>query len=667
MATTLIDIVRERAAELGDSPLFTFLTDGDAREETRSYRQIDTRARAVAVGLVNAGLAGERVVLLYPPCLEYIAAFLGCIYAGAIAVPAYPPNPARLQRTLPRLRKLVERASAAALLTTSQLREMSSALSELAPELAQKRWIASDEIRDSCAESWKRPDLTPESIAFLQYTSGSTGTPKGVVLTHDNLIHNEQMIHRAFAHDRALVGVGWLPLYHDMGLIGNVLATIHAGGRCILFSPLDFLAEPHRWLSAISRYRGTTSGGPNFAYEMCVQKITPAQRETLDLSSWKVAFNGSEPVRASTLERFHETFSPHGFRKEAFLPCYGLAEASLIVSGRSNPEGPTIATFDVTKLEIGNRAVETTSPDGRRLVGCGPPAEGLVVRIVDATAGVVAEDGDIGEVWVAGGSVSSGYYDDEEATRDTFGATLPDAPGMRFLRTGDLGFFGPRNELFIAGRVKDLLILRGRNYYPQDIERIAEAAHHALRPGCSAAFAIDDGEDVGVAVIAEYDTKKAGTESDLDDAIAKIREAIGDEHELRVPVIALLKPGEIPKTSSGKVMRSAARRAFEEGKLVTLRSSREALPGARSQGEARAPVAAATEAEIVGFILDWFANPAITEASIEKSLDALGLDSAGAVRLASSLSKWLGRKVPPTIFWDYPTISSLAKFLSGAG
>ncbi len=665
MTSTLIDLMQERAAELTEKPLFTYL-DGD-REEALSYGVVDTRARAIAAELVDAGLTGERVVLLYPPGLDFITAFLGCVYAGAVAVPAYPPNPARLERTLPRLRKVVENARASAFLTSSALRDASASFAAVAPEIVDKRWISSTDVPDARARGWKRPDVTQRSTAFVQYTSGSTGAPKGVVLTHGNLLHNESVIHRAFGHDRDLVGVGWLPLYHDMGLIGNVLGTVYAGGHCVLMSPLQFLMSPFSWLNAISRFRATSSGGPNFAYEMCVHKITPEQRDRLDLRSWKVAFNGAEPVRADTLDRFHRTFEPVGFRREAFLPCYGLAESSLLVSGELSPTGPTVATFDVAKLEIGSRAVESKSGDGRRLVGCGPPAKELDVRIVDAKSREALDDGEIGEIWVSGGSVAQGYYADDATTRDVFGATLRDAPGKTFLRTGDLGFIGPKGELFIAGRSKDVMIVRGRNYYPQDIERTAEGAHPALRPGCGAAFTIDEGDDVTVVVLFELDTKKAVGAEETARAAAAIREAIGDEHELRVGAVVLLKPGEIPKTSSGKVMRSAAQSSWRQGSLIALQTSVEGEVGTTREPEKRKAGAGPTEAEIVAFAIDWFANPAIGPSSVGKSLDALGLDSSGAVRFAGALSKWLGRKVPPTIFWDYPTIAALAKHLASKG
>jgi acyl-CoA synthetase (AMP-forming)/AMP-acid ligase II/acyl carrier protein len=667
MSVTLVELMRARAAENADKPLFTFLKDGDEKTETLSYAEVDARARGVAAMLVRESLAGKPVVLLYPPGLEYICAFLGCLYASVIAVPAYPPNPARLERTLPRLRRLVENAEAPALLTTSTLRDASRAFAELAPELAAKRWLASDDAAAADAAEWHAPAITQETVALVQYTSGSTGTPKGVVLTHANLLHNQKLIASAFHHDASLVGVGWLPLYHDMGLIGNVLGTIWGAGRCVLLSPLDFLVSPVRWLRAISRYRGTTSGGPNFAYEMCTQKVTPEQRETLDLGSWKVAFNGSEPVRAQTLERFHKTFAPRGFRWESFLPCYGLAEASLIVSGELGATGPTITSFDVAKLEIGNRAVPARDgdADGRRLVGCGPIAGDLDVRIVDPATRAAVDDA-IGEIWISGGSVGQGYWNDEDTTRETFRATISGVPNTMFLRTGDLGFKDPKGQLFIVGRIKDVLIVRGRNYYPHDLERTAEAAHPALRSGCSAAFSVDEAGDVGVVLLAEYDAKRGPGEEAMEAAARAIREAVGDEHELRTQTVVFLKAGQIPKTSSGKVMRSAAQRAWREGKLEVVHTSTEAAVGAKGDLAERAPVQRATEQEIVGFIIEWFANPAIDASAVEKSLDALGLDSAGAVRLASSLSRWLGRKVPPTVFWDYPTIASLAKHLSGA-
>jgi acyl-CoA synthetase (AMP-forming)/AMP-acid ligase II/acyl carrier protein len=665
---TLIDMTCEQAATRGSHPAFTFLGDGDDETERLTYAEVERNAKAIAARLVSEKLAGERVVLLFPPGLEYITAFLGCVFAGAIAVPAYPPHPARLQRTLPRLRAIVDDAKAAAFLTTPEIGAAAGVLGDLAPELASKPWIVSRDVDASAADSWKRPDTRTESVAFIQYTSGSTGVPKGVVLTHGNLLHNQELIRTAFDNGSDLVGVGWLPLYHDMGLIGNVLNTIYVGGRIVLMSPLHFLESPVRWLRAISKFRGTVSGGPNFAFDLCARRVTEEQRETLDLSSWRVAFCGAEPIRHDTLGRFVEVFGSRGFRSEAILACYGLAESSLIVTGSLSTQGPTILAVDSARLA--NDGVAVAADGGGRsttFVGCGVVAGDQDVRIVDRTNGRALGPGRVGEIWVSGGSVARAYWNNDDATEATFGATLEEAAGRRYLRTGDLGYFTEGHELVVTGRLKDLIILRGRNYYPQDVERAAERAHEALRPGSGAAFGVDiDGETVLV-VVQEYDPRRSKNTSGADElaaAIDAIRGAVTESQEIVVHRVVLVAPGQIPKTSSGKIMRSATERALREGSLeITRESTLDSSETSPPRIASVSPIAeqAPTEGEIHAFLVEWFDADKLTAVDSSKTFDLLGLDSLGAVKLASALSTWLGKKVSPTLFWDYPTIDALAK------
>ncbi|HWN44200.1 MAG TPA: fatty acyl-AMP ligase, partial [Thermoanaerobaculia bacterium] len=436
---SFIDVVRERAGRLGERCAFTFLGDGDTPTERLTYAEVDRKARSIAADLQRRGAQGERVLLLFPPGLDFVTAFLGCLYAGAVAVPAYPPSPGR---GTGRLRSLLEDAKPRLALTTPPLlprveREVEGAVA----------------LEGLLPEDWRPPAVGPDSLAFLQYTSGSTSTPKGVRVTHGNLIANERAIQHAFGQSEESVVVGWLPLYHDMGLIGNVLQPLWCGATCVLMSPLSFLQRPRRWLEAIGRFRGTTSGGPDFAYSLCVRKIPPAEREGLDLSSWRVAFNGAEPVRAATLDAFAEAFAPCGFHREAFYPCYGLAEATLFVSGGDPEVAPRVS---------GN------------LVSCGRAWPGERITVVDPETGRELPAGEEGEICVSGPSVADGYWEGE-----SFGG---------FLRTGDLGRLDEDGELFVTGRLKDLIVVRGRNIYPHDVERTAEESHPALRPGGGAAF-----------------------------------------------------------------------------------------------------------------------------------------------------------------------------------
>ncbi|MBA3240912.1 MAG: AMP-binding protein, partial [Acidobacteria bacterium] len=328
-ALSLVELLRLRASSHGARTAYTYLLDGEVEESSLTYGELDRKARAIAAALQSSCAPGERALLLYPAGLDYVAALFGCLYARVIAVPAYPPRPARAHRNMPRLMSVINDARPAVALSASASLGAMKRRFDDQPGLLPLRWIATDEIGDDSAEGWREPEVSGDDLAFLQYTSGSTSTPKGVMLSHRNLLHNEQLIRHCFQQTEESVIVGWLPLYHDMGLIGNVLQPLYVGARCVLMSPTAFLLNPSRWLRAITRYSATTSGGPNFAYDLCVRKISPEQRARLDLSSWSTAFNGAEPVRHDTMERFAAAFGPCGFRRESFSPCYGLAEATL--------------------------------------------------------------------------------------------------------------------------------------------------------------------------------------------------------------------------------------------------------------------------------------------------------------------------------------------------
>src|SRR6185503_13820357 len=375
------------------------LSDGEAEEVTLTYGELEERARAIGWRLQFIGAESERVLLLFPPGLDYISAFFGCLYAGAIAVPAYPP---RLNKKLDRLQAIIADAGVSVILTTSSVCQKAQPLFAQSDQLKGVRWLAVEEIDLDLAFYWKEPEIGADSLAFIQYTSGSTSIPKGVMVTHGNLLHNEAMIKDAFRQSEQSIIVGWLPLYHDMGLIGNVLQPLYLGARCILMSPVAFLQRPYRWLSAISRYRATTSGGPNFAYELCLRKISPEQRASLDLSSWEVAFNGAEPIRAATQESFAETFAACGFRPEAFQPCYGLAEATLLVTGKHRSELAAVKGFEQRALEQNLlREVAPEDEQARVLVSNGAPPSEQQVRIVNPETLIECAPDEVGEVWVS--------------------------------------------------------------------------------------------------------------------------------------------------------------------------------------------------------------------------------------------------------------------------
>ncbi|MBV8203192.1 MAG: fatty acyl-AMP ligase [Acidobacteria bacterium] len=588
---SLVELGRARAANLGDQPLYTFLADRPGDDESNlTFAGLDLRARAIGAALQQLGAGGQRALLLYPPGLEFVAAFFGCLYAGVVAVPAYPPRSAR---TLPRLLEIARDARPAVALTTTELKTAIGALATQVPDLSALRLVATNEVPLAQADAWSDPGASSSTMAFLQYTSGSTAAPKGVMVTHGNLLHNEEMIRQAFGQTAESVIVGWLPLYHDMGLIGNVMQPLYLGARCVLMSPIAFLQSPKRWLAAISRYRATTSGGPNFAYDLCARKVSPADRAGLDLSSWDTAFNGAEPVRAETMERFAETFGECGFQARAFFPCYGLAEATLFVSGGSGAgamrTAPRVAAFDRGLLEAGEAApLPPGDPGSRVLVSCGRSWLGQDLAIVDPESSTPTGAGKIGEIWVRGPSVAQGYWHRPVETAETFDGRLADeaAPGPAgagsggpaaapYLRTGDLGFLDG-GELFVTGRLKDLIIIRGRNLYPQDIELTVERSHPALRPGCGAAFSVEIANEERLVVVHEHE--RTADDSPLDpgsvEAIADaVRQAVAEQHEAQVQQLVLLRAGTIPKTSSGKIQRRACRAALLAGRLAMLGAS----------------------------------------------------------------------------------------------
>lgn len=569
---TFVEVVSHRAKYQAEELAFTFLTDGEAEESHLTFAELDRRARAIGASLQALDLEGERALLLFPPGLDFITAFFGCLYAGVVAVTAYPP---RMNRSLARIDAIVADAQAKIALTVQSVLERIQPSVQQDPDLQRLQWLCTDQLPVGAEANWKQPAIDTETLAFLQYTSGSTGTPKGVMLTHGNLLHNSATICYGFDHARGNSGVFWLPSYHDMGLVGGILQPVFLGRPNVLMSPMAFLQKPIRWLRAISKYRASTSGGPNFAFDLCVRKISPEERQGLDLSSWRIAFNGAEPIRAQTLQSFIETYRPYGFRPESFYPCYGMAETTLIVTGGHADAPAVVRCFDGKLLER-REAVPvddaTETEDVRPLVGNGAALPDLRTLIVDPDSRRPLPDGRIGEIWVQGPSVAQGYWGRPEETAATFHARVVDEQGRImpeegcFLRTGDLGFVD-RGELYVAGRIKDLIIVHGVNHYPQDIELTMERSHPALRPNTAAAFALDTPGSSRLVVVQEVERTRRHECPEIIDAI---RTAISREHELMVDAIVLIKPGSIPKTSSGKIQRFACREEFLKGALAVF-------------------------------------------------------------------------------------------------
>jgi amino acid adenylation domain-containing protein len=649
-------LLRTRAERHPDRPAYLFLADGREERVRVTYGELERRSRAVAARLQELGWRGRRVVLLFPAGLEYVTAFWGCLLAGAVAVPAYPPRGAR---SLPRLLAILEDARPAGVLTTPGRRAAVRRLLADAPVAVEAVGAEADGMEAEGIEAdWRDPNLDGDAVAFLQYTSGSTSTPKGVVLTHRNLLANQEMIRDSFGTTPDSVVVSWLPLYHDMGLIGGMLHPLFLGSHCVLMPPERFLQAPLRWLEAVSRYRATVSGAPNFAYDLCARRVSEEEAAGLDLSSWRVAFNGAEPVRAGTLERFERAFAAAGFRRRAWFPCYGLAEATLLVSAGRNGQAVTVRELDAAALE--EHRVEPAPPGSggavARQVGCGTVPAGLDVRVVDPETGRVRPLGSVGELWVAGPGVAAGYWGRPEETAATFGACLASGGEGPFLRTGDLGFLAG-GELHVTGRLKDLLVIRGRNLYPQDLEAAAEASHPAARPGGAAAFSVPgEGEELLV-LVQEVDTRGG---PDLDEVAARLRRAVADLFEVRVAAVVLIRRGTLPRTTSGKVRRGECRRRYQAGELDEVAAWR-----GGEHGEVLAPRTAREEEVRDAWAEVLRLDP--ERIGVDRHFFDLGGDSVQAGRLIARLREATGVELPLEAVFDAPTVAGLAERLDAAG
>jgi acyl transferase domain-containing protein/acyl-CoA synthetase (AMP-forming)/AMP-acid ligase II/acyl carrier protein len=578
---SLNELLRVRAQEHGPRVAFRYLADGESEESSVTYADLELRARNIAAALAPRASAGERALLFYTGGLEFVSAFWGCIYAGVVAVPVFP---ARLHRQLPRLLSIAADSEAKLILTTAKIHAQSEDLFKRAPELSKLTWLATDDLAQN-SDELHDTGANLETLAFLQYTSGSTSAPRGVMVTHGNLLHNLSCLREVFQFSMESIGVTWLPHFHDMGLIGGLLQPVYAGGEMIVMPPSTFLQRPIRWLNAVTRYKATTMVAPNFAYDLCVEKISAEQRESLDLSSVKVALCGAEPVRPDTLEQFSKAFGSCGFRQESFRPAYGLAEATLIVSGHSPggaPFTPAVQADELRRNRI--QSAEAGVAGSRTLVGCGGIAPGLNVKIVDPETRAICAKDRVGEIWISGPSVAHGYWHRDAETSETFGAHLATGEGP-FLRTGDLGFLD-QGQLFVAGRLKDLIIIRGSNHYPQDLEHTVEKSHRALRPACGAAFSIDVEGAERLVIVQEVNDRATASHEDI---VAAIRQALAESHEVHPDAVVLIEPRTISRTSSGKIQRYACREAFLGGalELVYEWRDRENHPDEKQNGANR--------------------------------------------------------------------------------
>ncbi len=675
--TNLLERLRYWADAMPNRTAFRFLDAGEDDVTSLTYAELDTKARAIAAHLVSHGYAGKRAIMLFDPGLDFIAAFLGCHYAGVIPVPAYPP---RRNRNMGRISSISMDADAAVALTTKAIVKRCENFLDDAPGLRMIPWVATDQVDLQFANDWVKPNLKPSDLALIQYTSGSTGKPKGVMLSHENLLANCRLISKSFQMKPTVSRCcSWLPLYHDMGLVGGILNPLYTGMDDTIMSPVAFLTRPIRWLRAISDYKVWVSGGPNFAYAWCTMKIDEKDCEGLDLSSWGLAFNGAEPVREDVMRRFAEKFEPYGFRYKSFYPCYGMAETTLIVTGGDNDKPPVVRPFD--KNELVQHAVvrvKEDDPKAKMLVGCGAVIDEEEVLIVHPETRRPLPDDKIGEIWINSPSCGLGYWEREQETNETFKARLNPDNGKIYVRSGDLGFMD-RGELFVTGRLKDMIIVRGVNRYPQDIEATVEQCHPLTRSGGAAAFAVSRWDREHLVIYCEIERgDRSQIQSDKHEVIEAIRVAVADEHELPPDAIVLVRAYSIPKTSSGKVQRHACKTNFQANldKHVIARWSaweESHTPSADAAPAIEAPAADQGDSDVAG---DSGLSPVVVQAVIHyvrqvgqdraKEVDVntnivhLGLDSLERLDVAESLQTMFGGRIPEEVLQEVQTVREVA-------
>jgi acyl-CoA synthetase (AMP-forming)/AMP-acid ligase II len=562
---SVVAVLQLRAAEQPNDFAFTFLPDR-GEPVSLTFAELYKRANAVALSLTERAQRGDRAVLLFGPGLDFIVGFFGCLLAGIIAVPVMIP------------RRASSRDASAAILADCSPRfaiTRNDLITDARPDLGERfpgiDWVFADDAVARAEEpGCALPVFGRDDIAFLQYTSGSTSAPKGVIVSHGNLIDNSEMIRIAFGNTRQSTHICWAPLYHDMGLILNVLQSLYVGALCVLLSPVSFMQRPLSWLRAIHDYRGEVAGGPNFAFDLCVRRHRAEHMQGIDLSCWKVAFNGAEPVRAETIERFAATFAPYGFGHKTTHPAYGMAEATLLISARRRGAGPVMRAVSRGALARHRVVGPTRDDDAQMLVGCGRQLSGEHIAIVDPESRTRLGSGLIGEVWVAGPHVAQGYWQNPEATESVFRARIERDPLACWLRTGDFGFLDENGELYITGRIKDLIIIRGVNHYPQDIEETVQACHPALRLHSGAAFSLVDQRDEEQLVVVQEIERTHRRQLAIAEIIASIREAITRQHDVAAHEIVLIGTGTLPKTTSGKIQRRLTRQMFLAGSLAVV-------------------------------------------------------------------------------------------------
>ena len=664
--SNIVEMLRQRAAQAPTGEAYRFLFGKAGEEEILTYGRLDHRARAIGGWLRSRCGTGFPVALIFRPGLEYITAFYGALYGGEIAVPLNPPAS---RNSVARLVAVLASANCRLALTTrDMLPRVERALRQF-PALSETEFVAVETIGDDASSDWRNPCTPPESTVVVQYTSGSTAAPKGVKLRDRNLLHNAALMMRVSRLGKYDIGVSWLPHYHDMGLIAGILMPAFGGFPVVLLSPAGFLSDPIRWLRVISEHRATVSGAPNFGYEECTRSIHQEEIGGIDLSTWRVAYCGAEPIRPDTVKRFTATFSRCGFREKTFFPCYGLAEATLMVTGGPAASSPVIRWLSKSDLRKGTVAdAPDDSPNATALLASGALIPDNEVVIVNPESKVICEKGRVGEIWLSGPSVGDGYWGFTDATEEVFGAFLAETGAGPFLRTGDLGFV-ENGMLFVVGRRKDLIIIRGLNYYPQDIELTIDRCHPSLVSGCGAAFSVDvDGEE-RLAVVHEVDRRLAKTEHQS--VIESVVESVAEQHGLSVYAVALIKQGSIAKTTSGKVQRQRNRSDFLTNQLLVVSQwralAREDVPNPFGKtGFPENLEAVHEEAEIERCLIAELSQLLEIEGSHidpQDSIFDLGVDSLVATQLQNRILLKLNVKLTQSEIMRSVTVSKLSSHL----
>lgn len=681
----LLELLEQQASKDKETKKLHFLDDQLEIEASLSHHELLQRAKMIAAKLQTCTQKGDRVLLLYPPSLEFVSAFFGCLFAGVIAVPAYPPADKKL---ILKLQGIINNAEPKIILSTkaivqqiTQLKFVKSLknvalLDHLITHFMTKTndftqwnfekftWMTSDDLPKKLSEQYQRISVAADDIAFLQYTSGSTGEPKGVMVTHANLLNNLALISTCYPAQKDTVIVEWLPPYHDMGLIGGILYPIYNGRPVYMMSPITFLHNPMSWLRAIDRYHGTASCAPNFAYALCTKKATVKNLQSLNLEKFDAVLNGAEPVSLKVMEDFIAKFAVCGLRDDIFLPCYGLAEATLMATGQKKIN---VQYFSKEKLKENIvTLVNKDSDDARGIVSCGQLLNG--VTIVDPETRMVCEDNKVGEIWIANPCVAKGYWNREEETNLNFHATLEHQFDKYYLRTGDLAFHF-KNELFVMGRMKDLIIINGTNHHAHDIENSIAQCHPAIRSGNCAAVCVEKNEQERLAVILEI--KPDHEHKDIDDIMHAIKTIVLEDHNLAVHTIALIPPKSLPKTTSGKIRRHAAKQALLDETLSAI------AQWSSSQMDENVTKTKYNSAVEINEVISSFGKDLrekirhelhdvscveLDKISDDQSFAELGLDSLMAMELENRLQDHLKDvcQLDNAVVMNYPTIASLA-------